>query len=64
MECVIKKKLVGDLEGQGFLRNSQHGFQAGKSCLSNLLGFMGDASDRVDRGGKADVVFLGFQKDI
>jgi len=30
--------------------------------LSNLLGFIGDASERVDRGEKADVVFLGFKK--
>jgi len=40
MERVIKKGT--GLEGQGILRNSQHGFRAGKSCVSNLLGFMGD----------------------
>jgi len=62
MERVIKKELVGHLEGQGLLRNSQHGFPAGKSCLSNLLVFMRDSSERVDRGGKADVVFLDFKK--
>jgi len=30
--------------------------------LSNLLGFIGDSSERVDRGGRADVVFLDFKK--
>jgi len=48
MEHVIKKELDE--------------FRAGKSCLSNLLGFMGDASERVDRGWKADMVFLDFKK--
>jgi len=61
MERVIKKELVGHLEGQGLLRNSQHEFRAGK-CLSNLLGFMGDASEKIERGGKADMVFLDFKK--
>lgn len=62
MERVIKRELVEYLEGRGLLRESQHGFRGGKSCLSNLLSFIDDVSGRIDRGEKVDVVFLDFRK--
>ena len=50
------------LESQNLIRQSQHGFIKGKSCLTNLLGFFEEVSARVDRGEPVDVVTLDLQK--
>ena len=39
-ESIIKDDLVLHLETQGLIRDSQHGFRHGISCLSNLLVFL------------------------
>jgi len=38
-ESIIRDDLVFHLETQGLIRDSQHGFRRGNSCLSNLLVF-------------------------
>ena len=41
---------------------AQHGFIKGKSCTTQLLEFLEDASQALDEGKDVDVVNLGFKK--
>jgi len=45
MERVIKREVVEYLEKEMLLGDSQHGFRAGRSCLSNLQGFTEDFAE-------------------
>lgn len=62
MERVIKSEMVKFLEGNKVLKDSQHGFREGRSCLTNLLEFVEEMSLMVDGGEQVDVVFLDFSK--
>ena len=53
MEHLVKNQL---------LRDSQHGFLRGRSCLSNLLTFLDKVTDCVDKGIDVDVIFLDLAK--
>jgi len=44
------------------LRDTQHGFRKGRSCLTNLLSFLDKVSGCVDDGLNVDVIFLDFAK--
>ena len=44
------------------IRNSQHGFRKGSSCLTNLLLFLDKISHSIDDGFLVDVVFLDVAK--
>ena len=50
------------LETNKLLRTSQHGFRKGRSCLTNLLTFLDQVTDGLDRGESVDVIFLDFAK--
>ena len=62
MERVIKSQLVGYLEDNWLIYNSQHGFRRNRSCLSNLLEFMEMVRERLDGGEQVDIIFLDFKK--
>ena len=62
MEKIIRDELVAHLEGKGLLRNSQHGFRKGRSCLTNLLRFLDGVTSGVDRKESVDVIYLDFAK--
>ena len=49
-------------EKNGFIRDSQHGFRAGRSCLTNLLHFIEIVTKQVDKGLPVDVACLDFSK--
>ncbi|GAB0197889.1 mitochondrial enolase superfamily member 1 [Grus japonensis] len=44
------------------IRNGQHGFTRGKSCLTNLIAFYDGMTGWVDEGTAVDVVYLDFSK--
>ena len=44
------------------IKESQHGFLKGRSCLTNLLEFLEFVSSYVDQGHPVDVIYLDFQK--
>ena len=44
------------------IRNSQHGFRKGRSCLTNLLLFLDKVLHGVNDGFSVDVVFLDLAK--
>ncbi|CAM4404901.1 unnamed protein product [Caretta caretta] len=65
MEQVLKESIPNLLEERKVMRkvirNSQHGFTRGKSCLSNLIAFYDEITGSVDEGKAVDV-FLDFSK--
>jgi len=44
------------------IKSSQHGFARNGSCLTNLLVFMEEVTNYIDRGYPVDVIYLDFQK--
>jgi len=44
------------------MRNSQHGFTTGRSCLTNLLDFMEVVTTELDDGNPIDLVYRDFAK--
>ncbi|CAM4712323.1 unnamed protein product [Caretta caretta] len=62
MEQVLKESIVKHLEERKVIRNSQHGFTKGKSCLTNLIAFYDEITGSVDEGKAVDLLFLDFSK--
>ncbi|CAM4611583.1 unnamed protein product [Caretta caretta] len=62
MEQVLKESILKHLEERKVIRNSQHGFTKGKSCLTNLIAFYDEITGSVDEGKAVDVLFLDLGK--
>jgi hypothetical protein len=62
METVIRDKMIEHLESNGLLRNSQHGFRTGRSCMSNLLEFLDFVTQCTDGKSNVDAIYLDFAK--
>ncbi|XP_048684009.1 upstream stimulatory factor 2 isoform X1 [Caretta caretta] len=62
MEQVLKESILKHLEERKVIRNSQHGFTKGKSCLTNLIAFYEEMTGSVDEGKAVDVLFLEFSQ--
>ena len=50
------------LDEHELIKDSQHGFQRGRSCLTNLLLFLDQVLKSVDEGHCVDIVFLDLAK--
>ena len=62
LESIIKDRMVEHLTISGVIRDSQHGFTKGRSCLTNLLDFLEDVTKWIDEGTPVDVIYLDFAK--
>lgn len=62
LESIIKDELESFLERNNILRDSQHGFRKGRSCLTNLLEFFEEATMTYDQSRAYDIIYLDFQK--
>ncbi|CAM4508367.1 unnamed protein product [Lepidochelys kempii] len=62
MEQVLKESILKHLHERKVIRNSQHGFTTGRSCLSNLIAFYDEITGSVDEGKAVDVLYLDFSK--
>jgi len=64
MEQLILEVIINQVEEKEVIRNSQHGFTKGKSCLTHLIAFYNGMTGWVDEGRAVDVVYLDFSIDF
>ena len=62
LKSIIRDQIVNFLEDNNLIKDSQHGFMSGRSCLTNLLDFMEEVTRELDNGNCVDVVYLDFSK--
>ena len=61
-EKIIRNHLVVHLEENNLFNQNQHGFRAGRSCLSQLLEHFDSLLDILQTGRNADVIYLDYSK--
>ena len=61
-EKVIRKRLVSFMEEHELFNDYQHGFRAGRSCLSQLLAHFDHITRQLEEGKSVDVIYLDFSK--
>ena len=62
MERIIRNEIVSHMESNNLFVEVQHGFIAGRSCTTQLLEFMEEITETLDRGDNVDVIYLDFAK--
>ena len=53
---------MNHLNTHTLLLKSKHGFNKGKSCLTNLLSFLEDVTEAIDEDKPLVVIYLDFSK--
>ena len=61
-ESILRDKMIEHLQKHSLIKSSQHGFVRNRSCLTNLLVFMEEVTNYIDRGYPLDVIYSDFQK--
>jgi len=64
IEAVLRDAITAHLEQNCLIRDSQHGFRKGRSCLTNLLSFLDKVTDYVNEGTNIDIIYLDFAKSF
>ena len=62
LEAIIKDDILHHLTVHSLINDSQHGFLAKRSCLTNLLEFLEHVAKAVDHGKPVDVIYLDLKK--
>jgi len=62
MESLIWDAVTTHLTENKLIKNSQHGFLKDRSCVTNLLEFLEEATTVVDGGAGFDIIYLDFAK--
>jgi hypothetical protein len=62
MESLLRDAIVEHLVANKLIRDTQHGFTSGRSCLTNLLEYLETLTKLVDEGHSVDIVYLDFAK--
>ena len=61
-EKIVRNHITAFFEENDLFNSSQHGFRAGRSCLSQLLEHFDSILDHLLTGDNVDVVYLDFAK--
>ena len=61
-ERVMRKQMITHLENNNLLRDNQHGFRAGKSCLTQLLHHFDDILESLGKDIDTDAIYLDYAK--
>ena len=62
MKSLMRDQIVHHLESNRLIKDSQHGFRKGRSCLTNILTFLDKVTSYIDSEFDVDVIFLDFAK--
>ena len=62
MEKILRDRIYEHLEKFSMLKNTQHGFVKGRSCLTSLVEFFENVTKHIDEGKAVDVVYMDFSK--
>ena len=62
MERIIRNEIASHMESSNLFAEEQHGFIAGRSCTTQLLEFMEEIIEALDKGDDVDVIYLDFAK--
>ena len=62
LERIIRDEIVKHMSENNIFAKSQHGFLAGKSCVTQLLEFLEDVTSALDKGEDVDVIYLDLSK--
>ena len=62
LESIIADDMISHLEHNKLILDSQHGFQSGRSCLTNLVDFFHDMFSIYDKSRAVDILYLDFRK--
>jgi hypothetical protein len=62
MESIVRDHVLEHIDRHSIITDCQHGFMAGRSCLTNLLETLEEWTEAVDNGYPVDVIFLDYQK--
>ena len=61
-EKIIRKHVVEFMNKHNLFNDNQHGFRAGRSCLSQLLEHFDQIVEILEGGANVDVIYLDFAK--
>jgi len=62
LEAIVRDSILEHVDKYNLIKESQHGFLKGRSCLTNLLEFLEFVTNYIDQGYPIDVIYLDFQK--
>ena len=62
MESLVREHVLKHLTKNNILRDEQHGFREGRSCLTNLLETVEQWTEIIDDGDCIDIAYLDFRK--
>jgi hypothetical protein len=62
MESFVREAILEHMNANGLLAEEQHGFIAGRSCITQLLECLEEWTRIMDEGGHVDVIYMDFMK--